>query len=104
MKANAGIAERLAAGRFDGRVAASFLFVLIFVLSVLGCGGVDTIWSTQLRSPDGRWLAIAETVENSGFGAGSLENQRRSEVDQRLGISREHPGARSRSVLRIQND
>lgn len=46
---------------------------MIFALGASGCGGVDTIWSTQLRSPDGRWLAIAETVENSGFGTGSVE-------------------------------
>ncbi|MDE3169581.1 MAG: hypothetical protein KGL75_05515, partial [Acidobacteriota bacterium] len=44
----------------------------MFALAILGCSGEDTIWSTQLRSPDGRFVASAETVENSGFGTGLL--------------------------------
>jgi hypothetical protein len=58
---------------FDGRIAVSFVFIAIFALGVLGCGGEDTIWSIQLKFPDGCWLASAETIENSGFGTGSLE-------------------------------
>jgi hypothetical protein len=33
----------------------------------------DTIWSAELRSPDGRWIARARTIENSGFGTGSIQ-------------------------------
>jgi hypothetical protein len=33
----------------------------------------DTIWSAELRSPDGRWIASARTIENSGFGTGSIQ-------------------------------
>ncbi|MGA9884871.1 MAG: hypothetical protein WBQ34_14235 [Candidatus Acidiferrales bacterium] len=54
------------------RTVAIFLFTVIVGLGIPGCGGEATIWSTQLRSPDGRWLASAKTVENSGFGTGSL--------------------------------
>jgi hypothetical protein len=58
--------------RKTGR-AAIFLFTVIVALGLSACGGEATIWSTQLKSPDGRWLARAETTENSGFGTGSLE-------------------------------
>lgn len=54
------------------RVTRTLLFTIIVALGVLGCGGENTIWSTQLKSPDGRWLASAETVETGGFGTASL--------------------------------
>jgi hypothetical protein len=28
------------------------------------------VWSAEARSPDGRWLATAETEQTSGFGTG----------------------------------
>jgi hypothetical protein len=53
--------------------AAILLFTVIIALGLSACGGEATIWSTQLKLPDGRWLARAETIESSGFGTGSLE-------------------------------
>jgi hypothetical protein len=73
MNVNAGTAGRLTAGHSTVRANGTFLIAVIFALAILGCGGEDTIWSTQLRSPDGRWLASAETTENSGFLTDSLE-------------------------------
>ncbi len=40
---------------------------------VSGCT-LDPIknFSSQSRSPDGKWLAIGETLENAGFGSGAI--------------------------------
>jgi hypothetical protein len=37
------------------------------------CGEDPTIWSATSASPDGRWLAIAHTVQHSGPGANGVE-------------------------------
>jgi hypothetical protein len=55
-----------------GRIALPVV-VGICVLGASGCGGEDTIWAVELTSPDGRWLATADTVETSGFGTGDIE-------------------------------
>jgi hypothetical protein len=34
--------------------------------------GVKTIWSAEVRSPDGHWLASAQTEQHSGFGTGGV--------------------------------
>ena len=41
------------------------MFVLAVSLCALlsGCSNVATIWSTEVRSPDGRWLAMALTEQ-----------------------------------------
>ena len=40
----------------------------------VGCNGEgDMIWSAEARSPDGSWIASASTVENGGFGTGSIQ-------------------------------
>ena len=38
---------------------------------VLGCGTRDdlVVWKEQTQSPDGLWLAKADTVQNGGFGS-----------------------------------
>ena len=38
-----------------------------------GCGGYETTWSATSPSPDGRWLAVADTVQTSGFGANTVQ-------------------------------
>ena len=38
-----------------------------------GCGRAPTIWSASSESPDGRWTAVAHTVEYTGPGANSVE-------------------------------
>lgn len=40
----------------------------------MGCGrGYKTIWEEAVRSPDGLWLASAETVQNGGFGSAAIQ-------------------------------
>ena len=51
--------------------AISLIFIGVCAFAT-GCNGSDTIWSGEARSPDGRWLAAAETVETSGFGTGDI--------------------------------
>jgi hypothetical protein len=31
-----------------------------------------TVWEAQVPSPDGTWIASADTVENGGFGSGGI--------------------------------
>jgi hypothetical protein len=38
-----------------------------------GCGDARTIWSASSESPDGRWTAVAHTVQYTGPGADSVE-------------------------------
>ena len=37
-----------------------------------GCQDVQTIWSATARSPDGRWVATARTVQHSGPGTAGI--------------------------------
>lgn len=52
--------------------AMSLLIVGICFLA-LGCEGTQTIWSAEIRSPDGHWLAIARTIQHFGPGAAGIE-------------------------------
>jgi len=47
---------------------------LIFCLWGLGCTSRDDliVWKADAPSPDGRWLATADTVQNGGFGSGDI--------------------------------
>ena len=38
-----------------------------------GCQDVATIWSAEVRSPDGRWLASAHTEQHGGPGTAGVE-------------------------------
>jgi hypothetical protein len=50
------------------------LLATISVCALLsGCSNVATIWSTEIRSPDGRWLAMARTEQHSGPGNALLQ-------------------------------
>lgn len=42
-------------------------------LLTLGCQDVKTIWSMEVRSPDGHWLAIAKTVQHFGPGTAGIQ-------------------------------
>jgi hypothetical protein len=44
------------------------LTVLAIFLMGTGCGASEKTWSTESQSPDGRWLAMAQTVQAGGFG------------------------------------
>jgi hypothetical protein len=48
---------------------------LFLLLSLAGCKDDATIWKTEVRSPAGAWAAVAETVQNGGFGSGSIDTQ-----------------------------
>lgn len=41
--------------------------ILLACVLLYGCGA-DTTWSTQLRSPDGKWEALASAEVGGGFG------------------------------------
>jgi uncharacterized protein YceK len=50
------------------------LVLTVAVCALLsGCSNVATIWSTEVRSPDGRWLAKALTEQHSGPGNAILQ-------------------------------
>jgi hypothetical protein len=50
--------------------------ILVLVISacalLFGCSNAVTIWSTESRSPDGQWRAIARTDQYSGPGNAAL--------------------------------
>jgi hypothetical protein len=46
--------------------------VLTYALLV-ACGDASTIWSATLQSPDGKWLAVAHTVQYTGPGNNGVE-------------------------------
>jgi hypothetical protein len=37
---------------------------------MFSCNGSETTWTAESRSPDGKIIATARSVENSGFGTG----------------------------------
>jgi hypothetical protein len=49
------------------------LLLLALSLFVSGCDNSRTIWSNQVKSPDGRWTATAHSVEHRGPGNNDLE-------------------------------
>jgi hypothetical protein len=52
----------------------SILLLTIAVCALLtSCKNGTTIWSTEVQSPDGRWLAMALTEQYSGPGTAALE-------------------------------
>src|SRR5207302_3493127 len=46
------------------------LLILGLYIPTCGCNGSETTWSAEARSPDGKMIATARTIENSGFGTG----------------------------------
>jgi hypothetical protein len=61
--------EVCADGLYSIRKAISLLIfgTCVFMSS---CKGSETTWSAEARSPDGKMIATARTIENSGFGTG----------------------------------
>ncbi len=53
------------------------ILLMIIGVCVLGSGCRDdahpTIWTAEVRSPDGSFLAIARTDQNGGFGSASID-------------------------------
>jgi hypothetical protein len=50
----------------------SFLFLVVSV--ACGCQDVRTVWSAEVQSPDGNWLATARTEQHSGPGTAGAES------------------------------
>ena len=59
------------------RVVAAIGITGLVVGSLLGtgCSNKDTltVWRTETLSPDGLWVAIADTVQNGGFGSAKID-------------------------------
>jgi hypothetical protein len=52
---------------------AAFLFAIGLCLLGISCGNPPTIWKAEARSPDGLWIASAQTIQNGGFGLASID-------------------------------
>src|SRR5882757_4968540 len=50
------------------------LIPVVLCALVFGCGTRDdrVVWKSQTQSPDGLWLAQADTVQNGGFGSAEI--------------------------------
>ena len=47
--------------------------LILLCLLVAGCRrDVPTIWRSELKSPDGAWVAIAHTEQDGGFGSARI--------------------------------
>lgn len=49
------------------------LIVLEVCVTLSGCKGSKTIWAAEVRSPDGKMIASARTVQNGGFGSAAIQ-------------------------------
>jgi hypothetical protein len=67
-------AKRWATRHSKAATRSGFTF-LIFVVCIwaFGCRDVRTIWSMQSKSPDGKWLASAQTEQHGGPGNAGLQ-------------------------------
>lgn len=45
------------------------LVPLALSMFLIGCRDVPTIWRSELKSPDGAWVAVAHTEQDGGFGS-----------------------------------
>lgn len=58
----------------DGSAIHKVILLAIIGASALGLGcGHGAIWRESLQSPDGLWLASAETIQNGGFGSAAIQ-------------------------------
>jgi hypothetical protein len=55
--------------RFQAIHNAVFLAIIGLCALGSGCRHNPTIWTAEVRSPDGQWLAIARTDQEGGFGS-----------------------------------
>jgi hypothetical protein len=51
---------------------ATLLLVLGFCISLSGCDGPNTSWSAESRSPNGKMIARAHTIQPGGMGIGNF--------------------------------
>jgi hypothetical protein len=72
------VLSRVTSGRINQTGASGIaairkpVLLLLFTLCVMlsGCDGPKTTWSAESRSPDGKMIATAETIQTSGIGTG----------------------------------
>lgn len=64
--------QRRAGGRPPVRHVWAAAVLLAYLPWVAACGS-PTVWKTQSPSPDGKFIAIASTVQNGGFGNAEIE-------------------------------
>lgn len=57
---------------FSSKPKVIFRLIVLMCGVVAGCRGSQTIWSGEARSPNGKMLASARTVAQSGFGTGYI--------------------------------
>jgi hypothetical protein len=57
---------------FSKMAGLNIVIGLCIVLSSCG-GNSETIWSAEAKSPNGKWLAQASTLQSSGFGTADVE-------------------------------
>src|SRR5438552_10286058 len=65
-----GSVRSVAAMRRHGKLKAAVIAFLF--IPVIGCRNPVT-WSAESASPDGMWMATAQTVERGGFGTAAVE-------------------------------
>jgi len=72
------------------------LIPVVLCALVLGCGTRDdlVVWKAQTQSPDGLWLAKADTVQNGGFGS--------AEIHTTVSLERGNAKAGPREVLVVE--
>lgn len=55
------------------RLSIAFIFLVVLYVGMTGCrGGSEKLWAANVKSPDGKWVAKAQTVAQSGFGTGYI--------------------------------
>jgi hypothetical protein len=92
------------------RKSASLAAIAVCIVG-LGCQmGDGTIWKAEVPSPDGLWVAIADTIQNGGFGTASIQTSvylRRTHTSQRpmevLGFWCEGPASRPYVLDNVSN-
>jgi len=58
----------------DRRTCFKAISLIVVAVCVLGsgCQGDPTIWKAEVRSPDGLWIASADTMQTGGFGSAGI--------------------------------
>lgn len=70
-----GCESRMCKGlQADHRILKTMTVMIALTCILLtGCKEDPTVWSSTSRSPDGSWLAVAHTVQHTGFGTDGVE-------------------------------
>jgi len=47
------------------------MFIIVGLCYLVGCKNSERTWTAEMKSPDGRFIATAETLEPGGWGNGA---------------------------------